>query len=282
MEISLNDFTNRFVISDTVYSSNKKSYELLERIGAGGNGVVYECIDASGNEYAIKFLLKGSEKMNKRFFQEVQILKQIKNEFIVQYIDEGCTQGACGKKRQNIPFVVMEKAECNLIEHINKECLCTYENLAGKFRGLCSALAELHKYAIHRDIKPENILVKGERWILSDFGLCKLLDSADNLSITKDNEKIGPMFWISPEAITKYYFNTGNVSQTSDVYQLCMVFLFVITKTFPGGQIRETDIVEFPREIIKLFLDSTSYNVKYRPSNGQDLLNKLNCITFGE
>ena len=281
MEIALNDYSAHYIIDNTVISKSGKSYEILEKIGGGGNGVVYECIDTRGDEFAIKFLLKTNEKMKKRFFQEIALLKRVNNEYIIQYFDEGEVEGFGKKTNEIIPFVVMEKADCNLREYICRGNPQVYEIVAGQFRGLCSALAELHRYAIHRDIKPENILVKGERLILSDFGLCKLLDAEEGLSITRDNEKVGPMFWISPEAVTKYYFNEGDINESSDVYQLCMVFLFVVTKTFPGGQMQVNDITGFPQELIRLFLDAIAYNANKRPTNGQHLLDKFNHITYG-
>ena len=157
MEIALNDFSTHYTIQDTVISKSGKSYEILEKIGGGGNGAVYGCIDTAGDEFAIKFLLKNSDKITKRFFQEIELLKRVNNEYIIQYFDEGEVEGVGKKASQIIPFVVMEKADCNLIQYINQGNFQTYEMVAGQFRGLCSALAELHKYAIHRDIKPENI-----------------------------------------------------------------------------------------------------------------------------
>ncbi len=80
-------------------------------------------------------------------------------------------------RNATLPFVVMELADCNLQEKIREQGdPLAYEQYAGQFRGLAGALASLHNNAeaVHRDIKPENILVVGERWLLSDYGLCIL------------------------------------------------------------------------------------------------------------
>ncbi len=72
----------------------------------------------------------------------------------------------------DVHFVIMEKADENLISYLKSHDTIGYETYAAQFRSLCEALESLHQHAIHRDIKPENILVRGETWVLSDFGLC--------------------------------------------------------------------------------------------------------------
>lgn len=129
----------------------------------------------------------------------------------------------------------MEKADRNLLDYMKSNEKPEYEEYAPQFRGLCEALAVLHQFAIHRDIKPENILIKGETWVLSDFGLCSFLSPEDHQDITKLNEKVGPMFWMSPEAIDCYYFGGKEIGKYSDVFQICLVFVFVLTHKYPGG-----------------------------------------------
>lgn len=78
-----------FDIEDEIVSFSGKSYELLDRIGSGGNGAVYECIDSSGSIYAVKFLLQLSPKSQKRFDQEVSLLERINHPHIIRYVDKG-------------------------------------------------------------------------------------------------------------------------------------------------------------------------------------------------
>jgi len=49
--------------------------DATDRLGAGGNAAVYECIDRQGTTRAIKFLLNISEKAHKRFTQEMIMAK---------------------------------------------------------------------------------------------------------------------------------------------------------------------------------------------------------------
>lgn len=220
-----------FDIEDEIVSFSGKSYELLDRIGSGGNGAVYECIDSSGSIYAVKFLLQLSPKSQKRFDQEVSLLERINHPHIIRYVDKGKVDTVNSKGQAvELPFVIMERADRNLVDYLRSVESVPYEIYAAQFRGLCEALAEIHKVAIHRDIKPENVLIKGETWVISDFGLCTFLDPEEHREITKPNEKVGPAFWMSPEAVDCSYFQSDLIGTYSDVFQLCAVFVFVLTK----------------------------------------------------
>ena len=287
MYICLRDGTNVYDVPDSISTPSGNNYELGERIGGGGNGAVYECIDRSGNTLAIKFLLRFSQKSEARFKQETTILKKVNSPHIIKYIDDGCITGHTVRYNKvtdtvkEILFVVMEKADCNLAEYLKREeTLVPYEVYAGQFRGLCEALAELHQYAIHRDIKPENILVKGEKWILSDFGLCQAVLPEERIDVTDYNEKIGPAFWMSPEAIDRYYFGGSDIAACSDVYQLCAIFAFVLTKHYPGGIIVDQSALNTTPELSALILNSLSNSTALRPKDGGELLNCYNEATY--
>ena len=281
MDIALNDFSRVYSAPDEILGNSGKSYELGDRIGGGGNGAVYECIDINGNILAVKFLLHFSDKIKKRFLQEVTVLKAVNHPHIIKYYDDGKVI-AYDKKRNphELYFVIMEKADCNLVEYLKKDFPVEYDVYSGQFRGLCEALAELHKYAIHRDIKPENILVKGEKWVLSDFGLCQAVLPENRIDVTEENEKVGPAFWMSPEAVTKYYLGTSEINASSDVFQLCMVFIFVLTREFPGGIIQEADIENTTKPIKELLLSAVSHKSTNRPNDGESLLQLYNNATY--
>lgn len=278
MEIALNHNSKTLLLEeDEVTARSGRSYEILERIGSGGNGAVYECINTSGNEYAVKFLLHSSRKNIRRFEQEIALLKRLKHPHIIGYIDDGIVEMT--DKYGNpfsIHFVVMEKADSNLVNYIKAHSTVGYETYAAQFRGLCEALSEIHQYAIHRDIKPENILIKGETWVISDFGLCEFIDPDEHQDITRTNEKIGPAFWMSPEAVNDYYFGTEEIGAYSDVFQLCAVFAFVLMRRHPGGNMLTGEGLNTTPPIKKLILASLSNHINDRPKNGKALVDLFN------
>lgn len=281
MKLSLGNRSFSFEIGDDdVIANSGQSYEIGNYIGCGGNAVVYECLNGYGEQYAIKIMLHINEKSLVRFSQEIEVLKKIHHPHVVKYIDSGEIDVLNSKRNEKIPFLIMEKAETNLIEYIKYNDRIEYGIYAPQFEGLCEALSEIHKYAIHRDIKPENILIKGETWQISDFGLCTCLGN-DRKDITAVNEKIGPKFWLSPEAINHFYFNNDVIDKYSDVYQLCAVFWFALTHRHPTGIISLDDWNDNEPAIGKIILKSLSNNHTNRPQNGEELKILMNSATIG-
>jgi eukaryotic-like serine/threonine-protein kinase len=271
-----------YEISEVIQSIQDYQYEVQDRIGCGGNSVVYKCVELiTGNEYAIKFLLNFSAKSQKRFAQEIKLLKETHHDHIIEYIDCGSTVGAYkNNPNKRIPFIIMNLAEKNLLEYIkHNETLVKYEEYIAQFKGLASALSILHQRAIHRDIKPENILIKGETWILSDFGLCKFINKEDYNEISSEDEVIGPKYWMSPEALNHLLGNNDEIAKCSDVYQLCSIFWFVVTKRHPTGVITKNDW-NGPDFIFVPIFRALAHNSLERPCDGQVLLNLLNEATL--
>lgn len=285
MELYLRKNRVFYFDGDEVTANSGRSYEITDRLGAGGNGVVYECIDQNGILYAIKFLLHLTEKSKIRFRQEILLMKKLNHPHIIKYIDDGSIKLRENKRfnqEQQALYVIMEKADLNLKDLLSQTSKIPYDIYAPQFRGLCEALTEIHQFAIHRDIKPENILVKGETWVLSDFGLCEFLSAEEHCDITGENEKIGPVFWISPEAVNKYYFGINEIGTYSDVYQMGMIFAFVLTKRFPGGILNECDFINEGGAIGNIILKTLTNDYTKRPENGGTLLELINDATINK
>lgn len=49
-------------------------WELKKKIGSGGNGKVWECIDQVGNAFAMKILTKTTGEAYQRFLDEVKVM----------------------------------------------------------------------------------------------------------------------------------------------------------------------------------------------------------------
>lgn len=283
MELYLKKNQGFYFDGEEVIANSGLSYEISDRLGAGGNGVVYECIDQSGILYAIKFLLHFNEKSKMRFRQEISLMKRLHHPHIIKYIDDGSIklrENKHSNQEQQALFVIMEKADINLKDFLFQTSKISYDIYAPQFRGLCEALMEIHQFAIHRDIKPENILIKGETWVLSDFGLCEFLNSDEHCDITGENEKVGPIFWMSPEAVNKYYFGINEIGTYSDVYQMGMIFAFVLMKKFPGGILDEGNFINADGTFRNIILKTLANDYTKRPENGGTLLELINDATI--
>lgn len=276
------DNRNFYEIPTRLTANSGENYEIQEYIGAGGNAAVYECIDSEGNEYAIKFLLNLSNQSRMRFKQEIRTLRNVSHPHLIQCLDEGKVKGQTvnrGKKEEwIIPYMIMEKADINLRDYLLTRDRVDYSDYIFQFLGLSEALALLNEKVVHRDIKLENILVVGEKWVLSDLGLCSYISSEEHEELTGINENIGPKYWMSPEAINRRYNKNVNIITASDVFQLSAVFWFVATGFYPLGIVEEGDWKNDDIKTCKLLLRALSFDPKKRPQNGAQLYNEFQKV----
>jgi serine/threonine protein kinase len=180
-------------------------YEIGERIGEGGMGVVYMAKHRTiGRKLAIKFLHAGvqtSEEVVRRFQNEARVAASIGNKHIVDIID-------MGKLRGKFHYIVMEYLEGeDLAAILDRGVKQPYNEAVDIVIQMLSGLYAAHqKGIIHRDLKPENIFVitepSGEKYIkIVDFGISRLIQEAKEKSarVTKEGTVIGTPLYMSPE-----------------------------------------------------------------------------------
>ena len=264
-----------------IMTSSGQQVQLTEWKGRGGNAAVYSCVDAStGEELAIKFLMRANVKSEQRFDREILLMKGLQSEHAIRYKGEGTVRTKelrrYSKRTREVEFrfILMELAEYDLSQmmQLRTEAL-TFEQYAGQFRGLAGALAELHERAIHRDIKPENILIIGDRWILSDYGLCTFVDE-DEVDLTQAGEIVGPKYWFSPEAANRRIKCDDEITRASDVYQLAAIFWYAVTGRHPSGIVTKNDWVG-SQALFDLLSEALKHDQHMRPKDGGAMLAAL-------
>ncbi len=253
-----------------------KQYEIQDRIASGGNAVVHKCTEfISGEEYAIKFQLALNRNRYKRFIQEIELSKGLDHSQLMSCLASGRIKAIINNETKAVPYFIMPLAQTNLRDYLHEmNGIIRFEEYIAQFKGLSEALAELHTKAIHRDIKPENILVMGEKWILSDLGLCQFVDKKKRLGLSNENEMIGPRYWMSPEAINSGLGKGDEISKSSDVYQLCSVFWYIVNNKHPTGILTREDWGG-PDKIFEPIYRSLSHNPLNRPRDGREFFNAL-------
>ncbi|CAC9551999.1 hypothetical protein [uncultured Gammaproteobacteria bacterium] len=259
---------------DKVLGKSQITYKIGDFIDKGGNARVYKCVnDATGEEYAIKFQTRLHGERVDRFNREIKLNEEIDDHtHLIRYIDSG---------KYNVnPFIIMDIAEESLMQRFKSGKNFAKEEYFAQFRGLSRALACLHEKAIHRDIKPDNILISSGVWLLSDYGLCKFDNDILQDSITKDGEKVGPVFWMSPEANNLNCGIDADIGKSSDVFQLASIFWLIVNKTHPTGVLRKEDW-SGPQKLFKPIFNALHNDKNIRPKDGKEFAQQIEEAIIG-
>ena len=263
-----------YTIESPIRGDDGRSYDLGDWIARGGNATVFRCVErSSGDEFAIKFLLLPGRRLASRFSRESELLAELNHSHIVRYKTSGRLTPT-NDRRRALPFIIMEVAERNLLDEMHESgSSIPSERFLGQFRGLAQGLALLHEYAVHRDIKPENILVSGDRWLLSDYALCKFPRSRSP-DLTPEDQAPGPKFWMSPEGQNRRLGVGDAICKASDVYQLAAVFWYIVTARHPSGIITREDW-NGPDYLFGPLHDALQHDHRRRPADGSAFLASL-------
>lgn len=161
-------------------------YQIVEKLGQGGMGVVYKARDTHLDRFvALKILPPdrvADPERRRRFVQEAKAASALNHPNIVVIYDIATERG--------IDYIAMEFIDGKPLDQLIPRTGMRLHDALRIAIPIADALAKAHSAGItHRDLKPSNVMVdKDGRAKLLDFGLAKLTDrtetGADDATLT--------------------------------------------------------------------------------------------------
>ena len=167
---------DHIVLKDLSPKARFLNYELLEQIGAGGEGVVWSGVDLEHNRIvAVKLneLTEFGEQSMKggMFDKQTDKLLSLHHPYILPIYDYGLTK--------NIHYLVTPYIPGGSLRDLLLVRELALQDALNFAAEIAAGLDFLHDQNIlHRDLKPSNILLDFSRNIyISDFGLARLVSN---------------------------------------------------------------------------------------------------------
>jgi eukaryotic-like serine/threonine-protein kinase len=200
-------------------------YQVLERVGKGGMGVLYRGFDpVLDREVAIKLMhadfSEDTEQMRPRFYREARAAAKLNHRNIVTIFEFA--------EESNVPYIVMEFLKGTpLGARMNGQPPLTIDDKLNVVAQLCDGLSYAHEQGVvHRDVKPDNVFILEDGSVkLLDFGIAKLTTS----TLTRQGDVLGSASYMSPEQVG----GSESVDGRADIFSTGVVLYELLTGRKP-------------------------------------------------
>lgn len=220
--------------SDVPTTLTVPGYEILERIGRGGMGVVFKARHLGlDRPVALKLNLSGAfagDMERARFQAEARLAASLSHPNVVQIYEIGEYEGR--------PFLALEYVDgCSLDRRLAGQPQPPRAS-AALVATLARAIHAAHERGIvHRDLKPGNVLLMRDGTPkITDFGLAKRLDAAADM--TASGAVMGTPSYMAPEQAQG---NARLACPATDVYALGTILYEMLTGRPPFKAATLTD-----------------------------------------
>jgi putative methionine-R-sulfoxide reductase with GAF domain len=210
-------------------------YEILQVLGRGGMGVVYQARQIGLNRMvAVKMILAGvhaGPHELARFRTEAEAVARLQHPNIVQVYEIGAQDGR--------PFMALELVEGSVAAHLGGTPLAAPQ-AARWLETLARAAHYAHQRGIvHRDLKPANVLLSRDGVLkIADFGMAKII-AGNAEGQTQTGSIIGTPSYMAPEQAEG---RTREMGPATDVYGLGAILYELLTgrPPFQASSVHET------------------------------------------
>ncbi len=262
-------------------------YEIIENIGTGGMGAVFQAYDQELEEVVALKVLKASQAKDDdiaQFKDEIRVARRISHPNVVRIHDFGQLAG-------NV-FISMEFVQGYTLEQLLKYAK-KLRPQAAKHAALhiCEGLKAAHEVGvIHKDLKPANIIVELDTSIkLMDFGIASI---DDVISGQRSSQMVGgTAAYMAPEQAT------GNgADERSDIYALGVLLMELFIGQRPFYATNDQDLMmkhvteeplpisnqwaDAPKALEQLIQNCLAKEPSKRPQSVQEVSSELKAIKF--
>ena len=217
---------------DSLIGATLGNYKILAPLGQGGMARVYRASQENlGREVAVKVLppwYAADRNFVDRFNLEAKMVAGLSHPNIVTIHDFNEQDGHLYIVMQLVDGGTLKQLIEAMPERRGSVKSMDLEEVNAIFKQLADALAYAHrKGIIHRDVKPVNVLLdQGNRPILSDFGIAKVMEGTKEL--TRPGAGVGTPEYMSPEQC-----KGEHVDGRADIYALGVMLFECLTGRTP-------------------------------------------------
>ena len=198
-------------------------YKIVNELGRGGMGIVYEAVDPKINRtLALKTfeLVRNKDQdfeddSRARFLREAEAIGKINHRNIVTVYDVG--------EEHDLAFIAMELLHGKELSfYTYRERLLPHEDVVKIGLACADALHFAHQSSvIHRDIKPSNIMFDeaNKSVKITDFGIAHMMSA----QVTKSGLVIGTAGYMSPEQL-----RGESIDGRSDIFSLAVTLYHLL------------------------------------------------------
>lgn len=228
-------------------------YEILEKLGEGGMGIVYRARDTRLNRVvALKFTDSTSPHDRNRGWDEARAIAALNHPNIaaIYEIDES----------KSAPVLVLEYLPGKTLRSRIAASRLEFGEIVKYGLQIAEALAYAHAHGlVHGDVKPENLLFTEDgRLKITDFGLAR---SFDERTVTLNGKISGTPKYMAPEC-----FEGWPADCRTDIFSLG-----VVLEEMAGGR-------AIPQALWSIVSQATARERAKRFQNMQDLVSALRSV----
>lgn len=242
------------------------SYEILDKLGAGGMGEVYLAKDSRlERTVALKVLppdISLDQRRMQRFRQEAKVVSSLNQPNILTIFEFGEVEG--------LSFLATEFIDGETLRHHlhHGKRLGLTETLDIAIQVVAALDAAHEAHIVHRDIKPENVMIRHRDHVVKvlDFGLAKITEKKSQALVDHDSDSeavtafktapgmlMGTVNYMSPEQA-----RVLPVDERTDIWSVGVMLYEMVTGLMPFGgpttshtlvQIIEKETPAFPKVV---------------------------------